>query len=489
MIKADCRWSRAAPLYRWRFSFGVRSAIGSIAIALLWQLHIWASDDDRGWEFRPYQIKAVVALDVPGGLAEKLAMELPRHLRERVDAAIGPLWSFEAQLAKGVLRQSVLSNLRTGGSTSPGDFSSNGDKLLLLALESKADGFQLTAREFDHYIQRWGPPIRRESRQCEMLAEQMFALARQAVAPLANLEVDPNDPKKIVLHARGGGLFSAGSGEPWARPGDVFLPVLRRTSRGGELAENGIQVVPWTYVEAASIEGSKGVGLIHSGSRRPFGTRRGGRVEQIAVALCADPGETRLYLHSRTNPDKPLTGYELYVQKPGEEATARIGTSDSNGRITVRAGAHPVQTLFVKHGGQLLAKLPVVPGAESEIKVPLPDDDMRLEAEARLAAMREELVDVVARRNILMARARQKIEEKNFEAAQELMRSVDQLPGRSQFNLTLTTASRLLRSDDPQIQRRIDQLFQATQMVLTQYLDARPISELHEELRAAQRKQ
>jgi hypothetical protein len=145
--------------------------------------------------------------------------------------------------------------------------------------------------------------------------------------------------------------------------------------------------------------------------------------------------------------------------------------------------------LFIKHGGQLLAKLPVVPGAEPEIVVPLPDDDMRLEAEARLAAMREELVDVVARRNILMARARQKIEAKDFEAAQELMRSVDQLPGRSQFNLTLTTASRLLRSDDPQIQRRIDQLFQATETVLSQYLDARAISELHEELRSAQRKQ
>ena len=133
------------------------------------------------------------------------------------------------------------------------------------------------------------------------------------------------------------------------------------------------------------------------------------------------------------------------------------------------------------------AKLPVVPGAEAEIAVPLPDDDMRLEAEARLASMREELVDVVARRNILMARARHKIEQKDFDAAQELIRAVDQLPGQSQFNLTLSTASRLLRSDDPQIQRRIDQLFQATQTVLGQYLDARPISDLRAELREAQR--
>ena len=113
---------------------------------------------------------------------------------------------------------------------------------------------------------------------------------------------------------------------------------------------------------------------------------------------------------------------------------------------------------------------------------------MRLAAETRLAALREDLVDVVVRRNILMARARQKIKDSDLPAAQTLLRSIDELPGRSQFNLTLTSAARLLRSDDPQIQRRIDQLFEATQTVLTQYLDTRPISELNEEFRAAQRK-
>jgi hypothetical protein len=489
VIKGDFLWSQVAPLCGLKVSTGLRAAVAMMAIALLSMPPITARADDRGWDFQPYRIKAVVALDVSGGLAEALAAQLPRYLRERTEAAIGPLWSIDVELATGVLRQLALSNLRTAGDASPADFSSTGDKLLLLAVESRPDGFQLTAREFDHYIERWGMPIRRESRQCQLLAEQAFALARQAIAPLARFEVDPSNPKQVLLHARGAGLFSASAGELWATPGDIFLPVLRRTTRGGELAENGIQIVPWTYLEALSIDGTKVVGLIHSGSRRPLGALRGGRVEQIAISLRSDPGQTQLHLHSRTNPDKPLAGYELYAQKPGEETTQRIGASDPSGRITVGAGAHPVQTLFVKHGGQLLAKLPVVPGAESEIKVPLPDDDVRLEAEARLAAMREELVDVVARRNILMARARQKIDEKDFDAAQELMRSVDQLPGRSQFNLTLTTASRLLRSDDPQIQRRIDQLFQATQTVLSQYLDARAISELHEELRSARRKQ
>jgi hypothetical protein len=45
-----------------------------------------------------------------------------------------------------------------------------------------------------------------------------------------------------------------------------------------------------------------------------------------------------------------------------------------------------------------------------------------------------------------------------------------------------------MRSDDPQIQRRIDRLFEGTQTALTQYLDTRPINELSSELRQAQQK-
>jgi hypothetical protein len=235
------------------------------------------------------------------------------------------------------------------------------------------------------------------------------------------------------------------------------------------------------------VDEGKVVGRIHSGNRNPLGARRRGRVEQLAIALRSEPGDTRLHLVSRTNPDKSLAGYEVYAQDAADKSTTLIGSTDDAGSILISAGPSPVKMLVIKHGGLVLARLPVVPGADREVTVPLPDDDMRLAAEARLAALREELVDVVVRRNILMARARQKIKDSDFPAAQTLLRAIDDLPGRSQFNLTLNTAARLLRSDDPQIQRRIDQLFQATQTVLTQYLDTRPISELNEELRQAQR--
>jgi hypothetical protein len=232
------------------------------------------------------------------------------------------------------------------------------------------------------------------------------------------------------------------------------------------------------------VNDGKVIGRIHSGNRRPFGGRRQGRVEQLAIALRSDPAPTELRLHSRSNPDKPLAGYQVFAQNEGNEPVL-IGSSDSSGQVKILPGDARIATVLIKHGRHVLARLPVIPGAEPQLSVPLPDAEIRLAAESKLAAVREELIDVVARRNILMARVRQKIAQDDYAAAQELLRALDELPGRSQFNLTLSTTARTLRSDDPQIQRRIDQLFEATQSVLAQYLDPRPIHELHSELASA----
>jgi uncharacterized protein HemY len=116
----------------------------------------------------------------------------------------------------------------------------------------------------------------------------------------------------------------------------------------------------------------------------------------------------------------------------------------------------------------------------------LPDDEARLQAETRLAALREELIDVVARRNILMARARQKIEAGDFKTAQELLTAIDRLPGRSQFNQELARERRLIRAGDARAKSRIEQLIGGTEVVLNQFLDARPVRELQQELRSAE---
>jgi hypothetical protein len=444
------------------------------------------------WEYEPYRIRAIVAVDVPGGISEQLSAELPVYLERRVVASIGPLWSFNVELASGDKRQRVLSEVAAALENPPADIPwADVDKVVLVALQWGPDGYSLTAREFDTLVQQWGAPIRREARQSSALPEAVFKILYQAVAPIALFETIPDDEKRVILKPRGAAIMRADSAERWSKPGDVYLPILRRTSRGGQLVENGIQIVPWTFLEVATEKDGKSphtTAHIHSGTRRPFGARRQGRVEQVAMALRSDPAPTVLRIHSRVAKDKPLVGYEVFAQsdltKP--DALARLGATGRDGTLEVGPAEQRVRLLIIKNGGHLLARLPVVPGAQAQIDVPLPDDDARLAAETHLASVREDLIDVVARRNILMARARQKIKSKDFDAAQKLILEINQLPGRSQFNMELTNARRRMRSPDQRIQRRIDQLFDGTQAALTQYLDTRPINELSNELRAAQ---
>ena len=427
-----------------------------------------------------------ITIEAPGGLAERLNEQLPRYLANRADVTLSPTWVFDLHSRIGPVIAAADDAYASEQLAEPAGLPPETDKLLQVTVRWTPAGFKLSAREFDRYLKRWSTTKRRECRQLSSLPEQLFALATQTLSPLARIETITGDAEHVRLTPRGAKLPNGPNTPAWASPGDVFTPILRRTTRSGELAENGIQIIPWTYLEAQPGDNDSLKFRIRSGSRRPFSARRQARVEQIAIAVKADPAETTLQFVSRRDNKKPLIGYEVLAQ--GEKGTppVRVAMSDASGNARVPTTDSRIQMLLVKHGGQLLARLPVVPGAEPLIRVPLPDDDARLAAEARLAAVREDLVDVVARRNILIARARHKIEQRDLQGAQELVRQLDDLPAKPQFDQTLTKSAQLLRSEDPIMQRRIDQLFKATQTLLTQFLDLKPINDLHDELREAQ---
>jgi len=465
------------------------SRLAAVAV-LLPAILVWISSipaKDGGWDYESYRVQIVLAIDVPGGLAEMLADELPSYVRHRVEASLVPAWKCQTRLAIGAEREQICAAVSASSPAAPEPKSDN-EKLLLAAIRWTPECIVVTTREFDRYVQRWGMPIRRESRQQAALSEDVFSLVWYTFSPLAQIELDPKDSNRVVLKPRGALLPRASGAAPLAKPGDVFLPIVRRTTRGGTIEKNGIQVVPWTYIEAAELNDNRITGRVQSASRHPFAAKREGRVDPLALALRADPDATTLHLRSRTAAARPLVGYEVFAQTAGTDSLARVGVSDTAGDVRIAPGKSRVQFFVVKHGGQLMARVPMVAGAERRIEMPLPDDDARLAAEVRLAAVREDLIDVVARRNILISRTRQKIKKKDYDGAEELLRALDDLPGRPQFNQTLSSAASTLKADEPQMQRRIKQLFDATQTLLTQYLDLGPINELKDELREAKSK-
>ena len=114
----------------------------------------------------------------------------------------------------------------------------------------------------------------------------------------------------------------------------------------------------------------------------------------------------------RQQPDQPLVGYEVYSRPPeDEQSTELIGRTDWRGELWIERDARqPIQLLFVRNGQQLLGKLPLVPGDQPLLVAPLRDDELRLEAEGFLLGVQENLVDLVARREVLAVRIRREIE-------------------------------------------------------------------------------
>ena len=462
--------------------------LGIVAVATAcWTVVGRGAELDDVWEAQPYRIHAQLAIDAPGDLAEQLAEQLPAYLQDRVNASIGIVWRLKTDVATGPLRHQLLRGIDSFTAEDVSDGAPDEDKRLLLSVRATPWGYELKAREYDRYLQRWGQTIRRTTRQREALAEQLFQLVEQAVSPLAQVRPDPENPQRVVFDLRGADLPRSSVDFNWTQPGDVFLPIVRRTTRDGVLLPDGATVVPWTYLEVIQppTGATQPMGKIVSATQRPLGVRRG-RTALVAIGFRSDPGDSTIRLQARTTPDKPLVGYEVFAQNVDEKPMRLVGLSNGAGEVTVTPGRSPIQVLFVKSDGTIIARLPIVPGAEARVAVPLPDDDERLRVAARLTALREDMVDLVARRNIAVARVRRQIEAKNFDQARVLLESLDQLPGATQFSRQLDREAQLHRTKDVQVQRRIDNLFSQTRTALGKFLDPRPIGELHEELQQAE---
>jgi hypothetical protein len=122
------------------------------------------------------------------------------------------------------------------------------------------------------------------------------------------------------------------------------------------------------------------------------------------------------------------------------------------------------------------------------LEIPVADSISRLRAHAEAQVVREQLVDVVARRTIIMARIRALLKKNKIKEAESLMDELDSLPSSSVFGRNIDAAARKIpASNDPAVQRSIDKLFSTTRELLGKFLSNRAIIDLQAEVNAAVR--
>lgn len=442
--------------------------------------------DARFWTLTPYKVRVRVAVDVQSTTNQRLADHVASHLSERADAAIGALWDMTVEPLGGAERLAALRGLSDEElRVAAKDEERPCDKLIVISIRETVDGVTATAVECDPILEVVSEPVTSPPRPLHAAAESAFAMACEVFSPVASFEVDRgSNGGGAVLAFRGARLPRRPGLPQWATPGRVLAPILRRTDREGNVVEDGIRQVPWTYfVIAESTEDDTGVpATVYSHTQRPFGTRRRGRVEQYALLLRDSDTPTHIRLHVKGDQTKPLPGYQAFQQDGLDGEREPVGSSDADGLIPVARGEQPIQVVYIKSGSQLVAKAPVPVGAVRQVEIPLLDERRRLDAEAQLGLLREELIDVIARRSILAAQIRNALDADDRDGARKLLIELEGMDGRTQFERKLNRVQQRAKSDDPVVQKRIDQQFSDTLIVLGAFLGPGQIDELRAEV-------
>ncbi|MCL4195318.1 MAG: hypothetical protein KJZ87_26505, partial [Thermoguttaceae bacterium] len=86
---------------------------------------------------------------------------------------------------------------------------------------------------------------------------------------------------------------------------------------------------------------------------------------------------------------------------------------------------------------------------------------------------------------VLIARALAKLEKQDLAEADKLVRELQSLRTREDFDRQIVAERQKIYDDDPAVQRKIDRMFESTRRLLYQYLDPAPVEKLIVQLSAA----
>ena len=437
--------------------------------------------DPSVWQMTPYRIQVLVAIAPRPSLPPRLQTQLCGSLAARIEAVIGAPWNANVSLAPPALRYVLLNdieNMQVDPEQLPMEET---DKILFLAVQTDPGHATVTARDFDVPTRLLNPAVTLPVWQIGSLSDVAFDAMLAAFAPLAR--IDRTEKDQVVSRLKASGLPLRDRNLQMIHVDDVFRPILRYKDREGNFRR--AVPVPWTFCTVTSILPGEIRAQVHSGIRATLTTRGRGRVESLAMRVVPQRGSTILVLRSRTEPKVPLAGYEVYSHPPGKKGAALVGRTDRQGRLLVPPGESLLRCLLIKNGTEPLARLLMVPGLEPQLTAEIPDDDARLEAEGFVTGLQEELVDLVARREILMAGVRARIEAGQINRAEKLFDELGRLPNASQFLESVARERERLASKDPAIQAKIDALLADTCHLIDRHLDSNGIEELERELRTA----
>lgn len=453
-----------------RFRSQLRTAV-LLAVGVLITLPktAFAEEDSPSleWTQRPYKVQLRLGVGSPRILSEHETDEILRWLDDRIELLVSASWlTTIASAGSSSCYGATAYGTTEMQSGDPPPEAGQYDKSICIDISLDRNVFTITAREWDAAARLWGSAVRRRVTQPQLLPWMVEEVVLQSFAPVARMEI--LNQKESRLRLRAGGLPLRDSDLQFIPEETVFLPVHRRTNSEGHVQT---QIVPHTLLRAVASDGDSVTSEVYSSLRSPFALRSLGRTELIAVAVRAVPGTTSLRLTSNSTPPSALEGFEVFAAGLVNASLEKLGMTDRSGRISITAGPRPLRLLYIKHGARYLARLPIIPGRVSEIEFSLSSDQDRLRAEGWITSFHEQLVDVVARREVLIAGIEASVENSDKDQARKLLDRLKQLPGRYELMQEMRSQRQIFSGTSERSDPYIDRMLAETETLITTQFD------------------
>ncbi|MCL2305391.1 MAG: hypothetical protein FWC43_08620 [Planctomycetaceae bacterium] len=428
------------------------------------------------WEWTPYSLG--IYLDADQETLHRFHVrevgDLIPLLRPQIEETfrnwIGGLWTpaFET----GSFPEELFDEDRFLRKETPSSLESEFDKHTYLRIESTADSIRVEAREWDIRTgTAFGYAVRTIDNDSE-LADAIFQVVLAVFSPIAVVEqIQSNN---VVLRLRGGELIPRDVTPNIVGKGRVFVPFIRVRNSSGQVETT--RPIPWTVLLVDSVQQSRVECSLEAGIRNPLTMRRRGRTEQIAILPHLEEKPTRLLIQARTqaaSSDSPrifTAKYGIFEREPDSDRGVLLGESNALGEFIVPyLPGSPIRRLMIREGNMLIARLPLVQGWKSSIPILVPDDEVRIAAESVMMGIQEEVIDQITLRMILKARIEKYEKSGNTQGLAKAKIDFERLKSREHFLVQLELERRKYHSSDPIVQKRLENMFEATRKIIEQY--------------------
>lgn len=367
------------------------------------------------------------------------------------------------------------------------------DKVFIVSVSSQQLPSEVEVVEFDTLMRHFGPVAKVKSLNRGFLPRAISLGLTRAFGPMVRIE--NAGQRSAVGLVRAGGLVREKDREhspAWIRVGDVLEPMTRKNDRNGKPIMIG--ALDWAYLHVTELDGHQDRNVqmdFYSGRGGGLQGRKNKRTFKTALKVRPQLDATEMRLHLQRDPDFPLIGYELYQKNLDTGDMTFLGRTNWNGLLKVEPTEDPMRLLYVKNGGAILARLPIVPGLYPSVVADLSGDDIRLQAEAYIRGAQNSIIDLVAIRELFKARILLRLERGEMEKAEELLNALRDQPtsdglygdiGKKQQEFI-----NLLGNKNANQRRKVDEMFSTTRELLQKHISPKLLQDLELDYISAQK--